>query len=178
VGERIYHLNVLPHRRALSVYATGSAMVRTVRTAASSAVDGAAHAQLDDENARDLVDALAAATGHYPQSLDAQRARIAGLTADLVAAADGDDEPAQLAELALTRHIGEMVATAADLVYRCRAYMADHDVAELAAELLGMVDAMRVGQDLTNPEARIAAHYRRIQELRQQLPTPGAPTPA
>lgn len=175
MADRLFHLNLVPHRRQLSIYASGSPVVRIVNTSRASAIDGISHAQLDESDARAFVDSLAAATGHYPcePNIDAERARVTELAAGLRVLRGSGGEPAELAELALARHVGHHLANAAELIYLCRDHLEDRTVAELLAEVIGMCDLMMYGHQHSNPEERIAAHRHRIQDLREQLPQPG-----
>lgn len=182
MADRAYHLNVLPERRQLTIYPSGSAMVRTVRMVAGSARAGAGHAQLDEENARHLVDAMAAATGYYPcqPDLDQERARIRVLADELRDrrdAAGTDAELAELAELALSRHVGHQLADAAELIHEGGDHLDDRTVAEMMAELAGLVDTILFATERTNPERRRRAHLDRIELLRERLPKPGTDTP-
>lgn len=166
---------VLGSDRAVSVYAAGTAARRTVKAIAVAPGGG----QFDRGGAENLIDALCAATGYRPEpaarDLDTQRARIRQLGDELRALrAEGPAPLDELAELALTRHVGDVVALAADLLHSCRDRLGDRTVAELLSELVLMADAMQLGTQLTNPAERIDAHHARIHELRRQLPTPGA----
>lgn len=160
--------------RDVSVYAEGTAVRRAARAKAVST----GLATFDRAGAENLIDAMCAATGYRPEpqarDLDAQRRRIRLLGDELRALRAGDDTLAELAELALTRHVGDIVALAADLLYSCRSNVAaDRTVAELLSELVLMADAMHMGTALTNAEARVEAHYARTQQLRKELPTSG-----
>lgn len=167
--------------RRVGVYADGSCRVRSVKAMAASVARTGAEAGLDATAARGLVDRLAAATGYYPEdpSLDAHREKIRELAAELVEVRfNGDTPESELAELALSRHAGQLLAEAARTIYGCRDHMTDYTVGQIAAELVGMVDAM-IGAGLTNPESRINAHMARIETLATHLPrsghTPGGP---
>ena len=160
-------------RRRLGVYAAGSASVGEARPTSASSNDHGANVELPQTEARRLVDQLARVTGYYPTGIDAQRRRVGELADELRQLRNGDDTLAQLADLALTRHAGECVALAAELLYGCRELLTDRAVAEMVSELVLMADAMQLGTTLTNPEQRIAAHQVRINQLREQLPTSG-----
>lgn len=171
----LVHLHLSQHRRDLSLYVAGSSRSITVRPALVSAERGTAHAQVAHADAVRLVDALAEATGHYPDGADAQRAHVELLGDDLAARRrNGDD----LAALAHARHVGEVVRLAAAALFECRdVVLADRTVALMFAELAGMVDAMLTGPALTNPEERIRSHYATLLATAEQLPPPGDPTP-
>jgi hypothetical protein len=174
VADFAVHL-VLGSDRAVSVYAAGTAARRTVKAIAVAPGGG----QFDRGGAENLIDALCAATGYRPEpagrDLDTQRARIRQLGDELRALrAVGPAPVDELAELALARHLGDMVALAADLLVDCADLVGgDRTVAEMVAELALMVEAAQLGTTLTNPADRIAAHHHRIHQLRQQLPPTG-----
>lgn len=181
--ERLVHLTLGTERRQLRVYAAGSNRVRVIKgTTASVAPNGSgADVSMEHAEARYLVDALAASIGYYPvhPDLDAQRARVRELAAELREVRDdGEPDTAELAELALSRHVGHHIADAAGLLLNCRDQVADRIVAELLSELVLMADALQLGTAGTNPESRIEAHYDRIQQLRERLPQPGTEVPA
>ena len=166
------------HERRLGIYANGSGRVRSVPAVSASAAvsTGGAEVGFDVDGARALVDRVAAATGYYPEdpSLDAHRAKLRDLAGELrEVRANGPSPDAELATLALSRHAGQLLADAAQLIYTCRDHMAEYVVAGIAAELVGMLDAMIAGPALTNPEERIRAHKARIDDLSTHLPTPG-----
>lgn len=178
MGERMYWLTLVG--RKLSAYGTGSGFVRTVNVTSASAhtENDAAKIGLDKDQVTGLIDALCAMTHHYPEdpNLDRQRERIR-LLSDELREARADGEP--LAALALSRHVGHQLADAAEMIASWRDHMADRTVAELAAELAGLLDAVAYGKTATNdPEHRIELHRERIAQLRDQLPPPGEePTP-
>ena len=171
MADQLVHLHINARHREIKVYAAGSTVVRTVKTALVSAHDGVAHAQLDADNGQVLVDLLAAATGHYPATLDAQSDHARMLADELAARRANGDE---LAALAHARYLGHLVADMAEAIYQLHnEFMGDRTVAEMFAELASMADALRIGDTLTNPGPRVDAHHARITELREQLPPRG-----
>jgi hypothetical protein len=137
----------------------------------------------DADGARQLVDRLGLLLGYWPENpdLDRQRSRVRHLAAELQAARDPDRagttaEDAELADLAMSRHVGHTVADVAYLITQAYDHTGDRIVALLLAELNGIIDALLFAQQLTNPQDRIRGHMARIQELRQQLPRIGTPT--
>lgn len=155
------------------VYTPGSAIVRTAH---AQSIDTDAKLSMNHQQAAGLVDAVAAATGYYPcvPDLEAQRTQIRQLADQLRRLRAGaDPEGAALAELALSRHIGHLVADAALLLHHVYDGREDRTVQEMLSELALMIEAMQFGRPLTNPEERATAHNARIQELRQHLPRTG-----
>jgi hypothetical protein len=178
--DHCLYITLNPNRREVRVYRVGGALVRTVQVEMISIAPHpgcGAEIAVNDFQAPDLVDSLAAAAHHWPEnpSLDAHRDKIRALAAELRELRDDGPSPdAELATLALSRHAGQLLADAAQLIYTCRDHMAEYVVAGIAAELIGMLDAMIAGPALTNPEERIRAHKARIDDLSTHLPTPGA----
>lgn len=168
-------------RRQVRVYRVGGAMVRAVKVDMISIaphVGCGAEVAINEAQAVDLVDAVATAAGYFPENpnLDAQRDRIrerAEQLRQLRGDVRQDPGTAALAELALSRHVGHHLADAAAMIYACRDHMADYTVAHMAAEVVGMLDAMAYTTDITNPQDRIQAHMHAIDQLRDQLPKPG-----
>jgi hypothetical protein len=172
-------LTLSMHERSVSVYGPGSGRVGSVRAVSASAAvsTGGAEVGLDADGARGFIDRMCAAVHYWPEnpSLDAHRAKLRDLADELrELRANGPSPDAELADLALARHAGQLLADAAGLIYTYRAHMANYAVAGIAAELVGMLDAMISGPALTNPEERIRAHKARIDDLADHLPTPGA----
>lgn len=184
MAEPLVHVTLATERRQLRVYAAGSSRVRVIKgSTASVAPNGSgADVSLEHAEARYLVEALAAAIGYYPvhPDLDAQRDRVRELAAELREVRTEADEPesAELADLALARHVGHHIADAAGLLLNCRDQVADRTVAEMLSELVLMADALQLGTASTNPEARAESHYARIQWLRERLPQPGTEVPS
>jgi len=171
-------LTLSMHERSVSVYGPGSGRVGSVRAVSASAAvsTGGAEVGLDADGARGFIDRMCSAVRYYPEdpSLDAHRAKLRDLAGELrEVRANGPSPDAELATLALSRHAGQLLADAAQLIYTCRDHMAEYVVAGIAAELVGMLDAMIAGPALTNPEERIRAHKARIDDLSTHLPTPG-----
>lgn len=164
-------------RRRLGVYSAGTASVGVATPARATSNDHGANMELAQDEARRLIDQLARVTGYYPSGIDAQRRRVRELADELRSLRTGDDTMAELADLALVRHVGDMLALAADLVHQGSDLLAtDRTVQEMLSELVLMADAMQLGTELTNPAERAAAHHRRIHQLREQLPTAGDTT--
>jgi hypothetical protein len=171
------------YHRQVRVYAAGTDRVRSIQCNADAVATSpqGAEVSLTAPQARCFQDLLAATTGYYPEDpdLDRQRTRLRERAAELqVIRGDGEPDPAAaaLAELALSRHVGIMLAEVAHLVTQAYDHTGDRTVSEMLSELGLIIEAMLYASTLTNPEGRIDGHLSRIDSLSEQLPRQGAPT--
>jgi len=182
-GPNIW-LTISRHHREVRVYAAGSSRVRSVQCGADAVGTSpqGADVGLNEDQARCFQDLLAATTRYYPEDpdLDRQRARVRDRADELRAVRSDRDgytteDAAAMAELALSRHVGHTLADAAYLITQAYDHTGDRTVSEILSELGLIIEAMLYAGILTNPRERISGHQARITELRQHLPSAGAP---